>query len=414
MHKNDILNIGAPAAFDDSITKKDFYTYTPYTNSLGESEEIRILIQNQDACLLPSESYLYIQFSAIATNYSDSTTDENRIHFTHNWPSFLFSDARYELNGIEVDRIRNVGITSTMKLSAASCPSNTTGYYHFNETFTGKSAEHKTNIVYDVMIPLSIWFGFCDDYRKVILNSRHELILNRARSSLNCLCGGLDTAGSTEVKIKISKLEWKMPHVTLADNVKSNMKSSLAKNKSLPIQHRTWDLYEYPQLPETANHIWSVKTVSHLNKPRYVLVGFQQAKNEVKTANASKFNSLNISSVRLHMNSNVYPYHMHDVDIPNAKFAELYQAYSNIQTSYYNGSDCKNLFALDYKDFQSDVMFAFDTSRSDESIKHGSIDIRLEIKASRNLPAKTTAFCLIIYENEFTYSPLDGIVTRCV
>lgn len=53
MNNSNILNIGATAAQDNLITKKDFYTYTPYTNSLDDSKEIRIAIQNQDSYLLP-------------------------------------------------------------------------------------------------------------------------------------------------------------------------------------------------------------------------------------------------------------------------------------------------------------------------------------------------------------------------
>lgn len=45
---NNILNIDAHVAQDNSIIKKEFLTYTPYTNSLGENDEIRIAIQNQD------------------------------------------------------------------------------------------------------------------------------------------------------------------------------------------------------------------------------------------------------------------------------------------------------------------------------------------------------------------------------
>lgn len=105
---------------------------------------------------------------------------------------------------------------------------------------------------------------------------------------------------------------------------------------------------------------------------------------------------------------------MNDVNIPEGRFSELYEAYANIQTSYYNGVEGKNLFINGLGEFQSDVMFAFDTSRSDETLKNGAVDIRLEIKASQNLPAKTTAYCLIIYEDEFRYSPHDGFVERCV
>lgn len=414
MYKNSILDVGATAAHDDSIVKRDFYTYTPYTNTFNESEEIRIAIQNQDLCLLPSESYLYMQVKVSTENNNDTVADKDKVKFVHNFASFLFSDARYELNGVEIDRNRNVGITSTMKLLAASCKSNTSGYYQYNKTFAGKVAQRAEAVVYDLMLPLSIWFGFCDDFRKVILNSRHELILTRSRNSLNCFYGGLKDAGSAEVKIELSRIEWKMPYITLADNVKMSMNNIISKHIKLPIQHRTWDLYEYPELPQTKNHIWSVKAVSQFNKPRYVFVTFQHGKNEKKVEEASRFSSVNVNSVRLYLNSSVFPYHMNDLDVSQAKYAELYQAYESIQQSYYNGEEGINQFGNGFGAFQADVMFAFDTSRSDESHKNGTIDIRLEIKASANIPSNTTAYCLIIYENEFMYSPADGLVERLV
>lgn len=189
-----ILNVGATAAHDNSIIKKEFYTYAPYTSSLSESEEIRIVIQKHDSCFLPCESFPYMQVRVKTENHDPAIADADRIKLSHNFLSFLFNDARYELNGVEIDRIKNVGITSTMKLKAASSRSNTHAYYEFNKSFTGRIAERATEVVYDMVVPLSAWFGFYDDFRKVILNSRHELILNQASSSLNCINDGKDTA----------------------------------------------------------------------------------------------------------------------------------------------------------------------------------------------------------------------------
>lgn len=201
-----------------------------------------------------------------------------------------------------------------------------------------------------------------------------------------------------------------MPYITLADDVKLDMHRFLGANRRLAIQHRSWDLYEYPELPQTKDHIWAAKTVTHLNKPRYVLVAFQNNKNENKTQDASKFNSLQIESVRLHLNSQTYPYHMHNLDIGNGSYSELYEAYANIQSSYYNNVENLNQFAISFGQFQqTNVMWAFD-----EAVQNGTVDIRLEIKAKANFPEKITAYCLIIYDNEFVYSPLDGIVERCV
>lgn len=216
-----------------------------------------------------------MKIKVTTTNYDDMTA--SKVQFVKNCPSFLFSDAQHELNGVEIDRIRNVGLTSTMKLTTAQCiESNTLGYYYFSKTFDGKLAQSKDPKTYDLMIPLSVWLGFCDDFQKVIVNSRHELILNRSRNSVNCFHGGADSASFPSVNIDLLKLEWKMPYIALSDKMKIN--HFLSKEKRLPIQFRTWDLYEYPELRQTTSNVWTVKTVSQMNKPRFVIVGFQHKK----------------------------------------------------------------------------------------------------------------------------------------
>lgn len=141
-----------------------------------------------------------------------------------------------------------------------------------------------------------------------------------------------------------------------------------------------------------------------------MLVAFQHDKLNKKNANASTLNTLGIKRVRLYLNSQVYPYNMSELDFPNGCYGGAYAAYANIQTSYYNGADDLNMFAISYADFQTEAIFAFDTSRSDESLKSGSVDIRIEMEASTEFPAKTTCYCLIIYENDITYSPFNGLV----
>lgn len=408
-----ILDIDTLAIHDDSIIKKEFYPYTPYTTSFNESDEIRIAIQSKDSYLLPSESYIHMQIAAITNGVR--AADDPEIHFVNNFTSFLFSDARYELNGVEIDRIRNVGRASTLKLLCASRVSQHYSYASFSKGFEGVKPRSDTEggeKIFDVVIPLSIWFPFCDDYRKIILNAKHELVLNRSRQSLDCTSGGVAATASAVLKVVVTKIEWKMPHVTLSDHMKLNMMNYLAKNKKIAIQHRSLDMVEYPELPQTTHHIWSIKTVSNLQKPRFVLVGLQTNRNGVRVVDASKFDSCSISQMRLHLNSQIFPYNMSDIDIGGARYAELFHNYSNIQSSYYNDTEAFNPFAISFPNFQGCPIFAFDTSRSDESLLGGSVDIRLEIKTMKNIPANTTAFCLIIYENEHIYSPFDSIVVR--
>jgi len=52
--------------------------------------------------------------------------------------------------------------------------------------------------------------GFCEDYKCVVVNARHELILIRAHSDNNCL-----VRNPMEPEIDLLKMQWRMPYVML-------------------------------------------------------------------------------------------------------------------------------------------------------------------------------------------------------
>lgn len=64
-----------------------------------------------DTYTLPTESYIYIKGKINKT--VDITT--SKFNFTNNEQVFLFSVAKYELNGMEIQKIKNPGITSHFK-----------------------------------------------------------------------------------------------------------------------------------------------------------------------------------------------------------------------------------------------------------------------------------------------------------
>ena len=104
----DILNIGGEPIFDERIVRIETHTYNPYANAtLRYSDEIRIPIQQQDLYTLPCESVLYVE--------GKLSDDKRTSKLASNCVAFMFNEIRYELNGVEIDRSRNVGTTSTIK-----------------------------------------------------------------------------------------------------------------------------------------------------------------------------------------------------------------------------------------------------------------------------------------------------------
>ena len=107
----EIFNVTEKPFSDESIIKKDYHSYTPYVNSFKNNDEIRICIQNQDIFVTPSESYIYIEGSVTVSG--GKTTQNARLR--SNCLAHMFDEIRYEINGIEIDRTRYLGIASTIK-----------------------------------------------------------------------------------------------------------------------------------------------------------------------------------------------------------------------------------------------------------------------------------------------------------
>ncbi|KYQ58434.1 hypothetical protein ALC60_02574 [Trachymyrmex zeteki] len=254
-----ILNVKDDLIFDDHIVKIETHTYNPFANTTFEyNDEIRIPIQQQDLYTLPYGSFLYVEGKLTKNRVVEGAN----VVLENNCIAFLF-DEIYELNGVEIDRNRNVGITSTLKNYLT---------VSFDRSVilrnVGWDAQTTAAGYFNFCVPLYVLLGFCEDYKRVVINARHELILIRARNDNNCLMGG-DSA--TEPTIELFKVQRRMPHVLLSEINKLSMLRALESGQYLSMAFRSWDLYEFPLLQSTTKHSWAIKTATQLEKPRYVI-----------------------------------------------------------------------------------------------------------------------------------------------
>lgn len=396
----DILSVGSKPNHDNNIIKKQIHTYSPYTSSYEHNDEIRIAIQSQDLYILPSDSYISLDVSVTRAEGAEHATAVGS--WVTGVGAHLFSEIRYEINNVEVDRIKYPGFTSYLKMITCHPDS------RYRETVQGSFYSDTTleARTYQLIIPLYFLFGFCDDYRKIIMNAKHELILVRSRHDKHAYMCPTDS-----FKFKITRIQWKVPHITLSDNAKLTMLRYLERKRSIVVPYRAWDLYELPQLPQSTKNIWTVKSTTQISKPRYVFVVLQTNPDAVST-HRGLFNHCDITDIKLLLNGECYPYESYNSDFTNKNFNDVYKAFAQIQGSYYPTTS-RGVYAYDYKGYlTSGPIFTFDCSRSDDSLTGGTVDVRLEINAKQNIPANTAAYCLIIYESQFEYSPFSGVVVR--
>ncbi|XP_011858979.1 PREDICTED: uncharacterized protein LOC105556492 [Vollenhovia emeryi] len=155
----DILNINEEPIFDERIAKIETHSYNPFANTtFGHSDKIRIPIQQQDLYTLPHESFLYIEGKLTTTKQIEGSD----VVLGNNCVAFMFDEIRYELDGVEIDRARNVGITSTLKTYVSSS---------FDKMMSLKNAGwdvvNNGTGDFNFCVPLSMLLGFCEDYQRV-------------------------------------------------------------------------------------------------------------------------------------------------------------------------------------------------------------------------------------------------------
>lgn len=399
----DVLNVGESVFIDNSIANSEYHTHSPYAaTTYNNNDEIRIPIQTQNLITLPSQSFLYIE-GVLA---GDDKKPIKTCSFINNGIVYLFSEIRYEIGGIVVDRVKNPGITSSMK-----------GYISYTDNESkrllnsGWSPLSNPSLIdengnFNVCIPLRMLLGFAEDFRKIIMNVRQELVLIRNNTLWNAV---QSTKPDEKAQVAINKILWKVPHITVADAQKLQLLNYIEKDIDLDVAFRSWELQEYPLLQETTKHTWAVKTANNLEKPRYIIVGFQSDKKNKTTSNMSHFDHCQLTNIKLYLNSEMYPYDNLNLDFNKKHVAILYEMYSQFQQSYYYKNQSEP--CLTPSEFIKNApLVVIDCSRQNETLKIGAVDIRLEFETSSNIPSNTCAYCLILHDRLVRYSPLTGTV----
>lgn len=392
-----MLAVNTRAQFDESVTEYEYRTHAPFTSTtFNPDDEVRIAIQQQDGFTYPCESYLHVKGKCTK---SDGKSEEETLKLVNNAVAFLINEIRYEIGGVTVDRTKNVGITSTIRNLISLTPDDEKRLW--NASWFGAGTVN-AEMDFSYCVPLKLLMGFFEDYRRIIVNQKQELILLLSSTVKNALYKEVAT---TDFKLVIDKIYWRVPYVKVSDEMKLSLLKVMEQDRVLEMPFRCWELHEYPELPVSTRQSWTIKTSSQLEKPRYVILAFQTNRKNELTVNASNFDRCSLTDVKLFLNAQYYPY-----DNIRGDDALLYEMYARFQSSYYGSSSPSPVMSRTV--FGTCPVFVIDCSKQSESLKSGPVDVRLEFEASSAFPKGTTAYCLIIHDALVEYSPLTGTVNR--
>ncbi|KAL4153479.1 hypothetical protein QTP88_001312 [Uroleucon formosanum] len=345
-----------------------------------------------------------------------------RITIAHNGLTNLFNEMKYEINSTEVQRVKKPGITSAMKGYCSYSPADENILQNAAWDITNKNANFMKDDTFSGCIPLKHVFGFCEDYKRILVNCSQQLILNRSMSDTSALhytsvVGGDKATDSVQtlvkkVKVQLTRVLWKVPVVKVDDRERLRLMKIIDSKKMINCAFRNWELCEYPNLPQTSKHSWMVKTCSQVEKPRCLIIAFlTNTPGSVSDGYSGDYDACSLTNVKAYINSIEYPYEDFNESFDKNLFTMFYQNYVDFQKHYYERNNSQPCLSREkYKELGPFI--CIDCSRQTDDAKISNVDLRVEIEAANNFPANTAAYCLVIHDRVIQYNPFTGEVRK--
>lgn len=446
--KESYLELENSFEYDESIEKFQYRIYDPSQGtSLNQNgTEIRIQILNEDIWTLPSKSFLYIEGQLLDSVTNQPYAADGLVALQNNAMMYLFSEARYHIGDHEVERFQYPGQTTTIdallnknnkfngldqcwsidtgdgtsqtiseivNLVGADIPGNTAaniltalqttvtrftdGLLKQNKGFEERrnyTATAATRGSFAFKIPLEFIFNFCKQYRKIIYGCKHSIIFPRQNDTQAII---RNAAVANAGRVNLTKMQWHVPIVSVCLEEKEILNNYIKNKVSFPLAFMN-KKSENIIVPQATEFAWRLSIASGIEKPRYIVVGFQTPSANVAETNYSVFNAnVQVINAYVELNAERFPSNDYITNYDNNQYAQFYNSFKEFKKSYSGDEDEHD--CVSYQAYKKLFrLYVFDVSKQSERLKNTVVDIRITFKFGANVPANTTAYAVAYHD----------------
>ena len=198
-----------------------------------------------------------------------------------------------------------------------------------------------------------------------------------------------------------------MPQVIPADGEKFSIYKTIESKVKIPVAYQTRQ-YDMLSVPESTSFTWRLSVKTAPEKKRFIIVGFQTAKDGDQTKNPSTFDHVNLRNSYVMLNSDRYPAVDYNLSFANQKLSRVYGDAALFGVKFFGIDELitqSNITPNDYKTLYP--LFTFDVSKQKEKLKSSVVDIQIKANFIENVPANTKALALVISDKMLSFQS-DG------
>src|SRR2546425_158679 len=439
------LDILDPIIQDKNIELFQYYEHSPQSqdnlNRLGGI--IQIDANATDSYLIPGKSYRHIKGQLVG-NDNNVYAENSEIALINNAMMYLFESISYQIGTILVETIHSPGQVSTI-FGLLSYPddfnsssglmfcwskdttshANSSKYNRLpNANIAGDAPINagtltpvenpnynqgfaaRRNLLMSVnptghfsfLIPFDHIFGF-GDYTKAIYNVKHSLKFTRKTSDNEAIHRA---NGVRDGKIKLTHISWRIPALNIERGKLSELRNIIENKQMIPVGYRARTT-DSTILSQTREFSWRTPALNGVEKPRWIIIGFQTNKNESQEQNPAVFDHLDLTSACVKLNTDEYPGEKFTINFPTNDYSILYEMFNRFKKDYYGFNSLVGGTQVNFSAFKSLFpILVFDVQYQKERANEtGIIDIQLKFSFANPVPANTTAYITTISDRMY-------------
>lgn len=436
----DYLKILDPVIMDNSVESYQYINFVPPSqdNLNMTGNPINIEIQAADKYFHIAKSYLYIEGQLVRGDNNQPYAANTEIGLVNNAMMYLFKEISFSIDDKTMEQINNPGQATAM-IGYAIYPDdyNTSGGLmscwskdttpnansikynpmpgvaaellnfiptesgNYNQGFTARktlleSSEPRGN--FSFVVPFSHMFSF-SEYDRILYNIKLCMTLTRFPSDTLAIHHAPNVPDG---KIVLRKMVWRVPNIQLEKDTRTKMLKYVTEKIKLPIHYsaRSSQMTNIPA--NVTSYDWSLPAKGGVEKPRWVLIGFQTGKHQNQEQNPAVFDHLNLQRSYISLNSQNYPLTEVLTNFTLNQYSQWCKMLTDFKEDHYGFNSLIGGSQVNQATFKTLFpIFAFDLRKQSDEVSSNTVTMSVQFYFNVAVPAHTMAYAVVISDRLF-------------
>ena len=233
-----------------------------------------------------------------------------------------------------------------------------------------------------MMVKMRDLFGFVNDLEKIIYGLGFKLILKRNKNDralyrINANPGAV----ANDANIKIRDISWCVPSIDPSNDNRIIVQKGLSKKNNVDFSYFERKTF-YKNVPNATNFLFDLVMESGMERPQYIIVGFENNNVNEQTHDASTFDIINVTECYCKIGSEFYPVDRMNINYGTNNYNEAFKEIVSFNKGY-NGLPHNIKIYIIHRTFKNSYrIYVFDTRYQTDHIGPKPIQFSFKFSAA--------------------------------